>query len=350
MSRILLLVDQPGNRRVLADCLSPRHELVDSGEAPFDLCIVDGPVFAKVEEQLRKWKESEAAVFLPVLLLASKANLETFARYFQSALDEVVVKPVMTVELQARVEMLLRQRALSQELQRRSEDLEAFIHAMTHDLRAPLRSITGYAEELRETEWARLSDLGRRQLGRLHSATGEMWTLIESLMAFSRIGRKALRIGRVDLRPIVEAAIRRCEAELGQQGRVEIDGDLGTVQSDPALVQIALNNLVANAVKYVEKGLAPHVRIRARASGGMRRIEVVDNGIGILQEDQERIFSPFVRLHGVEDYTGVGLGLPTVRKVVELMGGRAGVESQPAMGSTFWIELVNDLDHEGSGN
>jgi signal transduction histidine kinase len=349
LSRILLLVDHPGNRRVLADWLRPRHEVID-GEGAFDLCVVEGPAFPRVEAELKLRKEAEPAVFLPVLLVASDANMPTLSRYFQSAIDEVVFKPVQKLELEARVETLLRHRELSQELQRRSEDLEAFIHAMTHDLRAPLRSITGYAEELRENEWERLTDPGRRQLGRLHSATGEMWTLIDSLMAFSRIGRKALRIRAVELRPALEAAIRKCEAAIGVDGRVEIEGDPGAVQADPALLQMALNNLIANAVHYMEKGVAPHVRIRSIPENGMRRVEVVDNGIGIPQEDQERIFSPFVRLHGVEDYAGVGLGLPTVRKVVELMGGRSGVQSAPGQGSTFWIELVDETGHEGSGN
>jgi signal transduction histidine kinase len=149
---------------------------------------------------------------------------------------------------------------------------------------------------------------------------------------------------------VLEAAIRKCEAAIGADGRVDIEGDPGAAQADPALLQMALNNLIANAVHYMEKSVAPHVRIRSIPENGMRRVEVIDNGIGIPQEDQERIFSPFVRLHGVEDYAGVGLGLPTVRKVVELMGGRSGVQSAPGQGSTFWIELVDETGHEGSGN
>ena len=120
---------------------------------------------------------------------------------------------------------------------------------------------------------------------------------------------------------------------------MSVQGDHVLLRADPRLLKVALTNLLANALTFVAPGVPPHVTLKAGVTGGACRIEVADNGIGIAPEDQARLFSPFVQLHGVEEYPGVGLGLATVRKVVELMGGRVGVTSMPDAGSTFWIEL-----------
>src|ERR1051326_1722377 len=102
---------------------------------------------------------------------------------------------------------------------------------------------------------------------------------------------------------------------------------------------LALTNLVSNALKFVHPGRPPVVTIRAAITPPICRLEIEDNGIGIALEDQQRLFQPFVQLHGVEVYEGVGLGLATARKAVELMGGRIGVTSHPGQGSIFWLEL-----------
>jgi signal transduction histidine kinase len=109
--------------------------------------------------------------------------------------------------------------------------------------------------------------------------------------------------------------------------------------AEPTLLKFALSNLLANALIFVAPGVPPEVTVTAAVAQGVCRIEVTDNGIGITPKDQERLFTPFVRLHGVEEYPGIGLGLAIVRKAIELMGGHVGVTSAPGAGSTFWIEL-----------
>jgi signal transduction histidine kinase len=124
-----------------------------------------------------------------------------------------------------------------------------------------------------------------------------------------------------------------------QATRIELQSPLPRVRADFGLLELALTNLISNALKYAPPGERPQVTVRAQGSAGRWRLEVVDRGIGIPFEDQERVFQAFVRLHGEETYEGSGLGLSIARKAVELMGGRIGVESEPGVGSTFWIEL-----------
>ena len=147
--------------------------------------------------------------------------------------DEVVLTPVEKVELIARVEMLLRARRLSLELRLRKDDVEAFIHAMTHDLRAPLRTVTGFAEAMAEDQSSRLDATGKHQLDRIQAAVRQMWELIESLVEYSRIGRKAIKLKPVDLDAVTRQCLEEMTGEIEAQGAtVEIAGKLGEAEAD----------------------------------------------------------------------------------------------------------------------
>jgi signal transduction histidine kinase len=126
-----------------------------------------------------------------------------------------------------------------------------------------------------------------------------------------------------------------------REAAVEVRGELGQVEADPALLKIAVRNLISNGIKYVAAGVPPRVEVSTRRHGSTACLEFRDHGIGLKPEDQQRIFAPFVRLHGVEDYPGLGLGLSATKRVVEIMGGQIGVTSAPDNGSTFWIELTS---------
>ncbi|HEY1342806.1 MAG TPA: ATP-binding protein [Bryobacteraceae bacterium] len=343
MSRILLLLDNRENRRVVSEYLSRIHELVEepAAESNFDLALVDAANLTRHTEFLRRRKQDEEPVLLPVLLITGRPNIAVFTGPLFRLIDEVVLTPVEKVELSARVEMLLRARRLSLELRLRKDDLEAFIHAMTHDLRAPLRTVTGFAETLQEEQSSRLDAAGKHQLDRILAAVRQMWELIESLIAFSRIGRKAVKLRSVSLDETVKVCLYEMRQEVEtQNAEVEIVGELGEAEADRALLKIAVSNLISNALKYVGQGVKPHLEIRASRDENHVRLLFRDNGIGLRPEDQQRIFTPFVRLHGVEDYPGLGLGLTAARKVVEILGGETGVISSPGEGSTFWIELA----------
>jgi signal transduction histidine kinase len=212
---------------------------------------------------------------------------------------------------------------------------------MSHDLRASLRAITMFAETLAQSEAGRLGEEGKEDLQRISGAAQEMRELIDSLLNFSRLGRGEVRYEPIDLRSYIETCLRNLHGEIrNRNANIRVKGRAPTVQADPTLLKIALTNLLSNAIKFVPQGVQPDIVVSTTTSQDLCRIEIFDNGVGISREDQQRIFLPFVRLYSEEQFPGIGLGLSAVRKAVELMGGRVGVESRPGRGSRFWIELA----------
>ncbi len=345
MNRILLLLDNKTNRALLSDWLRQHYEVVipDNGTSlvvPFDLCLIDGPTLDRLWQEVRLRKAEDAPTFLPVVLITSQQEAELLTRHLWKTVDELIRVPIVKLELQARVEILLRTRQLSQELKLRNEELESFFHAMTHDVRAPLRAIKGFAQLLREEEADLLGVQGRHDLERIQSAAAQMQEIIDGLVDFARVERAERQLQPVALDQLVQQCLQHLEQEVEKhQAMVVVDGELPLVQGNVVLLLLALTNLVTNALKFVAPGVRPMVTIRAATTRQVCRLEIEDNGIGIAPEDQPRLFRPFVRLHGVEVYDGVGLGLATVRKAVELMGGRIGIISRIGQGSVFWLEL-----------
>jgi signal transduction histidine kinase len=283
-------------------------------------------------------KQVDEPLFLPVLLLTSRQGADLVTRHLWRTIDEVVLRPIEKVELQARVEILLRARRLSVALQQRHGDLEAFTHAMTHELRAPLRVIKSFAEELEKA--SPLDDEAEHCLDRIRTATTQAQDLIASLLDYGRLGYGAIRWRQIALHGVIASCLRHLHAEIqAQKAQVNVQGDHVVLRADSTLLKLVLTNLLENALSFVAPGVSPHVTVTSAVAQGVCRVEVTDNGIGISSEDQARLFTPFVRLHGVEEYPGIGLGLATVRKAVEHMGGHVGVTSTLGTGSTFWFEL-----------
>lgn len=345
MHRILLLLEKKKNRDLLAAWLETRYEIVKTWSEPsltpsFDLCLVDGPTLDRIWPQVQDKKKIEQPVFLPFVLITTRKDVDMVTRHLWQGIDELILAPIEKVELQARVEILLRTRRLSLELKLRNEDLESFFHAMTHDLRSPLRAITGFSGALSEEEAGCFSTKGRHYLAIIQEATLQMQELIDALFRFARLGREEIQLQEVDLRFISEKSLGALQEEIhSKQARVSLQEELPSVRANPTLLKMALSNLLSNALKFTAPGVQPRVRLSAHVKEGVCRIEIQDNGIGIAPENQPRLFTPFMQLHGVEEYPGIGLGLATVQKAVELMGGRVGLRSSPEQGSTFWIEL-----------
>jgi signal transduction histidine kinase len=357
MNRLQLMLANPSNLRLLEDALAGRYTTFLFDEARYrgtlracDLVIVDGVMLERYTDAIVSARNEALPVFLPVLLVTSRRHVGLATRNLWKSVDEVILTPIERVELQARVEVMLRARRLSVELHQRNQDLEAFVHAVTHELRAPLRAMTGFAEAIAEDVALPENSEAATHLRRIVQASQDMKRVLDSLLAFARLGRE-VQMQTVWLQPLVDSCLRELEKEIAStMAQVETEIACNVVEADPLLLKIVMGNLISNALKFRYKERRPQVRIRAYQREEFCRIEVQDNGVGISPEDVNRIFTPFTRLHGMEEYAGVGLGLSIVRKAVTLMGGRYGAESAVHAGSTFWVELpiVGGEENEGA--
>lgn len=226
------------------------------------------------------------------------------------------------------------------DLEEANRELEAFAYSVSHDLRAPLRAISGFSEILVRRYADGLDDQGRHYLANIVASSAHMAKLIDDLLAYSRLGRQATRQEPVPLEPIVERLRLTFGDRLAESGAsLDVEEPLATPRGDPTLVEQILTNLVANALTYCREGVVPTVAIGAQRRNGEVILNVTDNGIGIAADHQERIFDVFVRLHSDEEYAGTGIGLAITRKAARLMDGEITVESTPGSGSTFRLRL-----------
>ncbi|MBV6626123.1 MAG: PAS domain-containing protein [Rivularia sp. (in: Bacteria)] len=263
--------------------------------------------------------------------LQSVANILSTAIARKQAEDEIR-------QLNATLEARVKQR--TKQLEAANQELEAFCYSVSHDLRAPLRAIQGFAQVLIEDYEHLFDDIGLEYLNRLTTAAAHLDTLILDLLAYSRLGRTQIQFTEVDLATLVEEILKELESELRQtQAKVHINTTLPSVRSQKSILKSAITNLIANAIKFVHPNVHPVVTISAEEDGGYVRLWIEDNGIGIALEHQERIFRVFERLHGIESYAGTGIGLAIVKRGVESLNGRVGVLSHLDKGSRFWIEL-----------
>jgi len=216
--------------------------------------------------------------------------------------------------------------------------MEEFSYSISHDLRAPVRAMQGYAQATLEDYGRVLDEHGREYLNHIVRSGERMDRLVRDLLVYSRIARSELHLQPVSLYRLVRDIVSHYPEM--QQPRAEITtrGELHSVIAhEPSLTQ-ASSNLLNNAVKFVAPGVKPEVELYSEQQGDRLRLWVHDNGIGIKPEYRARLFGLFERIHNGKQYEGTGIGLAIVRKSVERMGGKVGMESN-GNGSTFWIEL-----------
>jgi PAS domain S-box-containing protein len=232
-----------------------------------------------------------------------------------------------------------RVRERTAQLQETNAELDSFAYSVSHDLRAPLRTMRGYVEILMED--GTLTEAERQGfLKRILSAAQGMDRLIQDLLSYSRLSRQEILLQSVSLATVVREAAEQLElASGGRKYLLEVSGELPEVLGHHAVLVQVLLNLMTNGIKFVAAGVTPKLSIWAESSGDMCRLFVQDNGIGIPEEHRERIFKIFERLHSIESYPGTGVGLAIVKKAVTRLGGRIGVESREGEGSRFWVEL-----------
>ncbi len=216
--------------------------------------------------------------------------------------------------------------------------LESFAYSVSHDLRAPLRGMQGLAHALLEDYGEKLDERGHDYASRIVSEAKLLDQLIQDLLEYSRLTHIEVTFEAVDAREALDAALHQLRQDILEKGAtVRVASDLPKLRGNRAVLIQVFTNLISNAVKF--GGERPAVEVRAEQDTRRIRIVVEDRGIGIAPQHHERVFRAFERLHGVESYPGTGMGLAIVRKGIERLGGRVGVDSEEGRGSRFWVEL-----------
>ena len=238
-------------------------------------------------------------------------------------------------ELEAKV------RERTAELQESNKALESFSYSVSHDLRAPLRAVDGYAQILEDEYAARLDDEGRRLLSVVREGARRMNRLIEDLLAFSRLGRKQPQKQAVDMTSLAREVV---DESLGRQSTVRVDvGMLPPAQADPALLKQVWANLVSNAFKYSSKRADARVEIGGREESRENVYWVRDNGVGFDMLYVDKLFGVFQRLHRADEFDGTGVGLAIVQRLVAGHGGRVWAEATPGEGACFHFSLPKQV-------
>jgi signal transduction histidine kinase/DNA-binding response OmpR family regulator len=261
--------------------------------------------------------------------------------------EERTAKLAAEVEERKRAEGEVR--ALSADLERRVEErtlelaivnkeLESFSYSVSHDLRAPLRAIDGFSRMLEEDQAAGLDGEGKRLIRVIRDSTRKMGQLIDDLLAFSRLGRKPISTARIDSGKLVGEVLEEVQAAAERRAKVVV-GPLPPAYADAALLRQVWMNLLSNAVKFSGKGDDPRVEVSAYEDGADTVYCVKDNGAGFDMRYRDRLFGVFQRLHGDEEFSGTGVGLAIVRRVVTRHGGRVWAEGKVNEGATFYFAL-----------
>ena len=230
-------------------------------------------------------------------------------------------------------------KARTAELQASLEELETFSSGLSHDLKAPLRAISGQAHILREDFAVSLPAEAQEALAKIEVNCARLSRFVDNVLSYARLRSGGLSLANVDLDRLVASVITEYPHVAQANAEVEIESPLLVVKAHESLLSQVLANLISNGVKFVPPSTRPRLRIWTENKASTVRLCIQDNGIGIAPADQNRIFALFSRAQTDEKYEGHGIGLAVVQRAVQRMGGEVGVQSEKGKGSQFWVEL-----------
>ena len=302
----------------------------------------DGPVDA----------QSYARAILNILddSAEEKARLGDTQRAVLNILDDFDIekKKVEQANVELRSEIAERTRAeealrhANAVAEAANRELEAFSYSVSHDLRAPLRSLSGFSEMLAKRAAATLDEKNLHYLNVIIESARQMGRLIDDLLSFSRMGRAEMMKTVVSIDWLVKEAVKELEAEVKQRDIVWEFGQMPDVYGDPSMLKQAVVNLVSNALKFTRTQLQVRIEIGCASDGkDETTFYVRDNGVGFDMQYADKLFGIFQRLHRHDEFEGTGIGLANVKRIIQRHGGRVWAEGKVYEGATFYFTLPN---------
>ncbi|MBE9121231.1 sensor histidine kinase [Tychonema sp. LEGE 07199] len=371
MSRILLLVEQKENRRLLLEWLAVYYEILlpNSQEniddflglnQSFDLAVIDGQALKNHWQWVAAQKQAEYPLCLPFLLITSRSDVKMATQFIWQTIDDLIIAPVEKIELQARVEILLRSRQLSLTLKLSHDQLDrtlqtaqelnemktSLLHMIAHDVRNPLNFILGTTQVLTKYKSTLTDEKTQEMLDKTQAAAKSIDRLLDDVLLLDRSesGKIAFCLLPLDLTKFCNELVAEFQNSLKLKPQIEPVTLVFVNHSQSAmacleesLLRCILSNLLSNAIKYSPPNTQVVFELR------VTEVEVIfsvqDAGIGIPLADQERLFDSFYRATNVGIIPGTGLGLSIVKKCVDLHGGEIVLSSEEGVGSTFTVRL-----------
>lgn len=272
-----------------------------------------------------------------------KARLESMQKATFNILDDLKTEKNNAERTNHElVREIAERKRMEEALEAANKELEVFSYSVSHDLRAPLRTIDGFSQALIEDYPDRLDEQGRYYLERVRAGTQRMAELIDDILQLSRLTRTEMRFETVDISMLAESAIADLRrAEPLRQVEVSIQPDL-MAEGDHNLLRIALVNLLANAWKFTGRQPEARIELGAMCDGDVRVFFVRDNGVGFDMTYVNKLFGAFQRLHTTSEFPGTGIGLATVQRIIRRHGGRVWAEGAVNQGATFYFALPSN--------
>ncbi len=352
---VLVVDDNADLREYMRDLLKPEYRVItaDDGRAALDIVNARGApdiILSDVMmprmtgiQLVEALRADPATARVPIILLSARAGEESTVQGLDAGSDDYLTKPFTAQELLGRVRAHVRlaqaRRKFTEELEAANRELDAFSYSVAHDLRGPLRSVDGFSQMLLAENAHELNEEGRRRLGVVRASVQRMTQLIEDLLRLSQMSRREVRRIRFELSSVVRTvALQILEDRPGLPPRLSIEEGVH-VNGDPLLLQIVFENLLGNAWKFTSKRADPSIEFGSQQVGQEVRYFVRDNGAGFNMKYAEKLFGPFQRLHSDSEFQGTGVGLATVKRIVNRHGGRVWAEAEVDKGATIFFTL-----------
>jgi len=257
-----------------------------------------------------------------------RSKLDDTRRALMNMLEDIEVERLKAEQAKALLEVV-------------NKELEAFSYSVSHDLRAPLRAISGFAEAVVEDCSDRLDDEGKRYLGLIQQNVQRMGQLVDDLLAFSRLGRQQMMATRIDMRALAGEVFDELVSQAAGRKIELIIGEVPRAQGDQAMLRQVLMNLLSNALKFTAPRKTASIRFDYAPDVEAGAYYIEDNGVGFEMQYVGKLFGVFQRLHSAADFEGTGVGLALVHRIITRHGGRVWAKGEPGKGAVFYFTLPN---------